>query len=61
MDYGLRATDCRLGIKYGLGIIGKPESGIRTGIGTGTGSRTGIGTGMERETYIKTLTTLTLI
>ena len=57
MDYGLRATDCRLGIKYGLGMIGKPESGI----GTGTGSRTGIGTGMGRETYIKTEATFTLI
>ena len=45
----------------GVWKSGKPESGLGTGIGTGTGSRTGIGTGMGRETYIKTLTTFTLI
>ena len=60
-QYKTWTTDCRLGIKYGLGMIGKPESGIGTGIGTGTGSRTGIGTGMGRETYIKAGTTFTLI
>ena len=50
-------------LPYVMGVwkSGKPESGLGTGIGTGTGSRTGIGTGMGRETYIKTLTTFTLI
>ena len=48
-------------IYMGVWKSGKPESGLGTGIGTGTGSRTGIGTGMGRETYIKTLTTFTLI